>query len=84
MAEAENDCNNSLSELQLFPVLTLGGRLQIDLVIVSAMYNEFGIICLPGVPEKEARAGTTLLGSKTVLSAIFAQSFIIVNFPCEL
>lgn len=36
---------------------------------------------VPGEPAKRARAGTTVLGGITVLSAILAQSLIIVNFP---
>ena len=35
----------------------------------------------PGEPEKCASAGTTEFGSSTVLSAIFAQSLMIQNFP---
>ena len=36
---------------------------------------------VPGDPAKSASAGTTVLGGMTVLSAILAQSLIIVNFP---
>ena len=35
----------------------------------------------PGEPEKCASAGTTEFGSSTVLSAIFAQSLMMQNFP---
>ena len=37
----------------------------------------------PGDPPNSANAGTTVLGGMTVLSAILAQSLIIVNFPWE-
>jgi hypothetical protein len=36
----------------------------------------------PGEPAKRVNAGMTVLGGMMVLSAIFAQSLIIVNFPC--
>jgi hypothetical protein len=36
---------------------------------------------LPGEPEKSASAGTTVFGEIMVLSAIFAQSLMIANFP---
>jgi hypothetical protein len=36
----------------------------------------------PGEPEKKVSAGITVLGGIMVLSAIFAQSLMIVNFPC--
>ena len=36
---------------------------------------------LPGEPPKSESAGMTVLGGTTVLSAILAQSFMIVNFP---
>ena len=35
----------------------------------------------PGEPEKRERAGTTVFGGTMVLSEIFAQSLMIVNFP---
>jgi hypothetical protein len=35
----------------------------------------------PGDPENNASAGTTVFGGTIVLSAIFAQSLMIVNFP---
>lgn len=38
----------------------------------------------PGDPEKCASAGTTQFGSRTVLSAIFAQSLMIANLPCAI
>ena len=38
----------------------------------------------PGEPEKRARAGMTVLGGMMVLSAILAQSFMIVNLPCKI
>jgi hypothetical protein len=37
----------------------------------------------PGEPEKRARAGTTVFGGMIVLSAILAQSFIMVNLPFQ-
>ena len=37
----------------------------------------------PGVPPKSANAGMTVFGGMIVLSAIFAQSLIMVNLPCE-
>jgi hypothetical protein len=40
-------------------------------------------IVLPGEPEKRERAGTTVLGARTVLSAILAQSLMMVNLPYE-
>lgn len=36
---------------------------------------------LPGDPENNANAGMTVFGGTMVLSAILAQSLIIVNFP---
>jgi hypothetical protein len=36
---------------------------------------------LPGDPVNRERAGTTVFGCKIVLSAILAQSLMIVNFP---
>ena len=38
----------------------------------------------PGEPEKRARAGMTVLGGIMVLSAILAQSFMMVNLPCKI
>jgi len=35
----------------------------------------------PGEPEKKAKAGITVLGGIMVLSATFAQSLMIANFP---
>lgn len=35
----------------------------------------------PGEPENNAKAGTTVFGGMIVLSAILAQSLMIVNFP---
>jgi hypothetical protein len=35
----------------------------------------------PGEPEKYDKAGTTVFGGRIVLSAILAQSLMIVNFP---
>ena len=37
----------------------------------------------PGDPANRASAGTTVFGGMTVLSAILAQSLMIVNFPCH-
>lgn len=37
---------------------------------------------LPGEPANNASAGTTVFGGIMVLSAIFAQSLIMVNLPC--
>lgn len=38
--------------------------------------------CAPGEPAKRVNAGITVLGGMMVLSAIFVQSLMIVNFPC--
>lgn len=38
--------------------------------------------CAPGEPAKRVNAGMTVLGGMMVLSAIFVQSLMIVNFPC--
>lgn len=35
----------------------------------------------PGEPEYRVKAGITVLGGMMVLSAIFAQSLMMVNFP---
>lgn len=37
----------------------------------------------PGEPENSDNAGMTVLGGTMVLSAILAQSLIIVNFPYQ-
>ena len=37
--------------------------------------------CIPGEPAKNDKAGMTVFGGTTVLSAILAQSLIIVNLP---
>jgi hypothetical protein len=39
------------------------------------------ISAIPGEPENSDRAGTTVFGGRIVLSAIFAQSLMIVNLP---
>jgi hypothetical protein len=36
---------------------------------------------IPGEPENRDKAGTTVFGGRMVLSAIFAQSLIMVNLP---
>ncbi len=40
-------------------------------------------VCVPGDPANSARAVTTVFCGMTVLSAILAQSLMIVNFPCN-
>jgi len=47
-------------------------------------FHETNGMYKPGEPEKWARAGTTVFGGMMVLSAIFAQSLIMVNFPYQI
>lgn len=39
---------------------------------------------VPGEPAKNDSAGMTVFGGTTVLSAILAQSLMIVNLPCRI
>lgn len=73
-----------LYELQLFPVLTLVSLPRIDLhrwPNSSAATNRNPRVYQPGEPANSERAGITVFGGTMVLSAILAQSLMIVNFP---
>lgn len=47
------------------------------------IYNQIlrRVISAPGEPEKSERAGMAVFGGRVVLSAILAQSLMMVNLP---
>ncbi len=63
---------------------TLEGLPRSDLYQANMRLTFFVVIprCAPGEPAKRVNAGMTVLGGMMVLSAIFVQSLMIVNFPC--
>jgi hypothetical protein len=69
-------------ELRPFPVWILEDPRKNDLLDRIRQSDGAGRVeTRPGDPENNARAGTTVFGGTMVLSAIFAQSLMIVNFP---
>jgi hypothetical protein len=69
------------------PVSILGDLRQSDLR-KAANETDYSIVSrvlshAPGEPANRVNAGMTVFGGMTVLSAIFAQSLMIVNFPYE-
>lgn len=74
-------CNIVSFEPRPFPVWILEDPRKNDLLDRVRQPNGAGEETRPGDPENNASAGTTVFGGTIVLSAIFAQSLMIVNFP---
>lgn len=64
-----------------FPGCSLVGRLRIVLQNLFAFGKRGEGGHVPGEPENSDSAGTTVLGGIMVLSAILAQSLMMVNLP---
>jgi len=81
LQKAENVYNVILSAPRPFPGSILVNPLWTVLMVAENCSMASRKSDWPGEPEKRDRAGITVLGGITVLSAILAQSFIVVNLP---
>ncbi len=81
LQKAENVYNGILSAPRPFPGSILVNPLWTVLMVAENCSMASRKSDWPGEPEKRDRAGITVLGGITVLSAILAQSFIVVNLP---
>lgn len=74
-------CNTTSSALRQSLVLTPEDPPQSDLDADQQEFSKSASIYAPGEPENRARAGMTVFAGMMVLSAILAQSLMMVNLP---